>query len=1209
MPPDPPVRVTSHAMPEALQVRWNTPRRNTQYRLEVQAGAGTFILTFVTPTGTQEDGSAFSTSAGTSQATSSLARNADRAAVLAALEALSNIDPGDVEVWGGPLSNTTPPDGGILRIEFKGQYAGVNLGSALTANFGSLTGGTTPPSPDEIADIHSWFSAQSLSALLDGEPVRDWTDDSENGHHLQQLTEVARPAKFDAVQNGLPVVRFDGGSDFMQTAAFPEGEEVQPNTVFVVAKKTAGTGFRVFVDGTVVTNRHAIGQNSGGSWFISAGTDQADAASDTNWHVFTAQFDATDILRIDGTQVISGNAGAHTLTGFTVGARYDGTSSFWDGDIAEIIIFDRALTATERNLVEWWLATKYTITGPGVVTRATLEGPHPMLEPRTFIHHFEVQLWRTDYDTGTFVASYEWEFGEGITHPTDEPAVDYLPRVRSVDDVGEVSSWINADPVEPLDSGGSDGNAPASSPTPVVKGGINYLAVAWAAITNADPVTYEVHVSTSSGFTPGAGTKAGEIAGTGFFVRSQPNGDALEYNTTYFVKLIAKDNDGAATASTQASGSLVQADSPDIAVDSIVASHILAGEVTADKLAAVIVLASVFKTAESGQRVEITPGGIRLYDPTGTVLIDFPTAGNPSVQAVLTALGLTVTGDATFRQMLHMEAGSSIHLMSGISDPTTAPVLSPTWEQKALGTFGQDRKGLFYDANGFGSQPTFLVGEDNPGITETAFAIEEYKASDGSLLRSNNHFFSQGWGSLYGVARLGSFIFVLCVKNSNITLSKFNQSNFTFVSDTTISLIDAAGTPCLGSDGTNLLVGVIDSSGSVLVVRKYSTTPALVSTLAGTVAAGTTTDLRGIALAESLWWVTSRLQNTVRAFSTSTANPSTNDNFPTQDAGSWAGVTHDGSNFWTMFPSFNTNIVKHTNWKWTTESAVYWCRYTWLKDNSPGGRGAEDYETKPSPVTSITHKKRARLVISMPAPPGVTPEVSHAGIYIDRGASEPTLDLAADQAVTYGQATSTARDSFATGGAAPPSTNTFPGAPGGTPAMLTNANEELILDAQSREPFWQVLGSTTLSSAADVLTLSSLPAKKFLRIIMLIAGSGTYDVGLKFNNDSGQNYSMRSSVVGGADTTLIRQIAIPLVVGATDPTRTLDVHCINLGTREKICTVLEASGAVSADAAPNRREIAGKWANTSDQITRVDIVNPNTGDYAAGTTLIVLGHD
>lgn len=79
---------------------------------------GTFTLTFDT------------------QTTSPIAYNATAADVQAALEALSNIEPGDVTCTGGPLPGTA------VTVTFGGRYNGQNV-PQMTAT-GSFTGGTSP---------------------------------------------------------------------------------------------------------------------------------------------------------------------------------------------------------------------------------------------------------------------------------------------------------------------------------------------------------------------------------------------------------------------------------------------------------------------------------------------------------------------------------------------------------------------------------------------------------------------------------------------------------------------------------------------------------------------------------------------------------------------------------------------------------------------------------------------------------------------------------------------------------------------------------------------------------------------------------------------------------------------------------------------------------------------------------------------------------
>ncbi|MFD9004521.1 hypothetical protein ACFV0T_26770 [Streptomyces sp. NPDC059582] len=79
---------------------------------------GTFTLTF------------------NSQTTAAIAYNAAASAVQSALEALSNIAPGDVVCAGGPLPGTA------VTVTFGGAYDGTNVPQMTAA--GSFTGGTSP---------------------------------------------------------------------------------------------------------------------------------------------------------------------------------------------------------------------------------------------------------------------------------------------------------------------------------------------------------------------------------------------------------------------------------------------------------------------------------------------------------------------------------------------------------------------------------------------------------------------------------------------------------------------------------------------------------------------------------------------------------------------------------------------------------------------------------------------------------------------------------------------------------------------------------------------------------------------------------------------------------------------------------------------------------------------------------------------------------
>lgn len=143
--------------------------------------------------------------------------------------------------------------------------------------------------------------------------------------------------------------------------------------------------------------------------------------------------------------------------------------------------------------------------------------------------------------------------GESTTFTGLSQGTSYYFRVKAKTSTGVLSNWSSTLGPETTTSLGpgdiSDGNIPGSSPTPKITGGPKYLYVKWEPITNNDPVTYEVHLGTSSTFTANSSTKCGEVTGSSFVIRYLPNNSATElsYGTNYYVRVWAKDTDGYAT--------------------------------------------------------------------------------------------------------------------------------------------------------------------------------------------------------------------------------------------------------------------------------------------------------------------------------------------------------------------------------------------------------------------------------------------------------------------------------------------------------------------------------------------------------------------------------------------------------------------------------------------------------------------------------------
>lgn len=172
---------------------------------------------------------------------------------------------------------------------------------------------------------------------------------------------------------------------------------------------------------------------------------------------------------------------------------------------------------------------------------------------------------------------------------------------------------------------------------------------------------------------------------------------------------------------------------------------------------------------------------------------------------------------------------------------------------------------------------------------------------------------------------------------------------------------------------------------------------------------------------------------------------------------------------------------------------------------------------------------------------------------------------------------------------------------------------DTITDTQMDYPrFWHEIARTTLASASDTITASSIPARRYLMILYSVFDTGgAVGVGIRFNNDSGANYATAYSIDGAAVTTAPSATSI-LFRGGTQASAargTMEIY--NIATDEKVCTaVATLNNAAGAATVPANNTIAGKWVNTTDQITRVDLINVSgAGDFAIGSEVVVLGHD
>jgi len=168
-----------------------------------------------------------------------------------------------------------------------------------------------------------------------------------------------------------------------------------------------------------------------------------------------------------------------------------------------------------------------------------------------------------------------------------------------------------------------------------------------------------------------------------------------------------------------------------------------------------------------------------------------------------------------------------------------------------------------------------------------------------------------------------------------------------------------------------------------------------------------------------------------------------------------------------------------------------------------------------------------------------------------------------------------------------------------------------VTAAKTTDIWWEELGRTTLAVAGDTISVTPFAARGTIKVIVEVTDTGgVINNRITFNGDTGANYSYRESINGAADITGAGANFIEGAAVSEAAPFMCEFTVFNIASDEKVVqgSTVHARAAGAATA-PARLEFTGKWTNTSNQITRVDITNAGAGDYAIGSKVIILGHD
>jgi len=296
--------------------------------------------------------------------------------------------------------------------------------------------------------IQLWLKADAGITFGTGNAVSLWADQGGLGNNASQTTASKRALLITNALNGLPVVRFDGLDDDFGFAPAVLNTTTQAEAFVIL--KTSATGHPLWYFGVNASSIYNASDGSITEGFGSTSGQFIVAPTQPlgQYHMYNVAA-ATNlwIARINGQLQFQNNVNTYPPQGLDIGWKGSG-SSFFAGDIAEVLIFNRVLSADERYAVGTYLNSKYAfIPAPQAPTNlvATPLSPGQISLTWTFSltnTATTLQIERKTGSGGTYAQIAQLQDASSYVDTNLTAGTQYYYRVRASDLAG-VSSYSN----------------------------------------------------------------------------------------------------------------------------------------------------------------------------------------------------------------------------------------------------------------------------------------------------------------------------------------------------------------------------------------------------------------------------------------------------------------------------------------------------------------------------------------------------------------------------------------------------------------------------------------------------------------------------------------------------------------------------------------------------------------------------------------------
>lgn len=206
--------------------------------------------------------------------------------------------------------------------------------------------------------------------IVTGSNVTQWSDLSGTGNNAVQATSTKQPTLVNAAINGLPAVKFNGTSQYLGLTSglsnlttgasiFAVISPVGTATKTLVVSANAGPADMISVQ-TINTQAKLNAYNGTTASSVTTATG---ALTLSKFQLLEAVHNgaASATLSVNAAPLITGTV--QNLINTTRSQNYVGAdntaATFWNGQLAELLVYSRALTGSEQAAVEGYFFSKY----------------------------------------------------------------------------------------------------------------------------------------------------------------------------------------------------------------------------------------------------------------------------------------------------------------------------------------------------------------------------------------------------------------------------------------------------------------------------------------------------------------------------------------------------------------------------------------------------------------------------------------------------------------------------------------------------------------------------------------------------------------------------------------------------------------------------------------------------------------------------------